>query len=119
VAIVQNGIRSWRLSRPQWSARRGRPSTAFGDEPPLRAELFSSEQLAKYGKVLATSHRLSGRRGADGLLERPTENETVLASVRDLLTDGVNTDRRITPAGEWLLDNFYLIEEPRTPTSFG
>jgi len=30
---------------------------------------------------------------------------------RTLLIDAVKTDRRITPAGEWLLDNFYLIED--------
>ncbi|MEM5787319.1 MAG: hypothetical protein AAGU11_08375, partial [Syntrophobacteraceae bacterium] len=32
-------------------------------------------------------------------------------SVHNLLTEAVKADRRITPAGEWLLDNFYLIEE--------
>ena len=39
------------------------------------------------------------------------ENEGVLLEVRDLLTEAVKGNRRITPAGEWLLDNFYLIEE--------
>ncbi len=39
------------------------------------------------------------------------DNEALLVAVRALLTEAVNTDRRITPAGEWLLDNFYLIEE--------
>ena len=29
----------------------------------------------------------------------------------NLLTAAVRAGRRITPAGEWLLDNFYLIEE--------
>ena len=31
--------------------------------------------------------------------------------MHDLLTEDVQSDRRITPAGEWLLDNFYVIEE--------
>src|SRR6202042_2381556 len=30
---------------------------------------------------------------------------------RDLLSPHAKANRRITPAGEWLLDNFYLIEE--------
>ena len=47
----------------------------------------------------------------DQLLARLAENEVVLLEVRDLLTEAVKADRRITPAGEWLLDNFYLIEE--------
>ncbi len=45
------------------------------------------------------------------LLTRLGENECVLHEVRDLLTEAVKGNRRITPAGEWLLDNFYLIEE--------
>ena len=45
------------------------------------------------------------------LLTRLGENEGILHEVRDLLTEAVKGNRRITPAGEWLLDNFYLIEE--------
>ncbi len=87
-------------------------STTFvAEEPPLRTELFSREQLAQHGRGLAASHRLSTKRSADELLTRLAENETLLIAVRALVTDAVNDDRRITPAGEWLLDNFYLIEE--------
>ena len=86
-------------------------TTFAGDEPPLRAELFSREQMAQHGQVLAASHRLSTSRGSDALLIRLAQNEALLAAVRALLTEAVNDDRRITPAGEWLLDNFYLIEE--------
>ena len=38
-------------------------------------------------------------------------NEAVLLEVRNIVADAVKASRRITPAGEWLLDNFYLIEE--------
>ena len=31
--------------------------------------------------------------------------------VRTMLAEAIKVNRRITPAGEWLLDNFYLIEE--------
>ena len=30
-----------------------------GDEPPLRSELFSSDQMKQHGKALADSHKLS------------------------------------------------------------
>ena len=82
-----------------------------GDEPPLRSELFSADQMEQHGKVLAGSHRLSPERARDRLLKRLAENEGVLLEVRNLLTEAVKANRRITPAGEWLLDNFYLIEE--------
>ena len=91
--------------------RRDLPRSFAGEEPPLRAELFSREQMAQHGKVLAGQHRLSARRASNRLLTRLAENEALLVAVRALLTQAVNTDRRITPAGEWLLDNFYLIEE--------
>ena len=50
-------------------------------------------------------------RARDQLLTRLAENERVLVEVCDLLTAAVTANRRITPAAEWLLDNFYLIEE--------
>ncbi len=80
-------------------------------EPPLRSELFSADQMEQHGKTLAGWHRLSPGRPRDRLLTRLAENETVLLSVHSLLTEAVKAERRITPAGEWLLDNFYLIEE--------
>ncbi len=82
-----------------------------GEEPPLRSELFSASQMEQHGKTLAVSHTLSPGHGSEHLLTRLAENEGVLLEVRDLLTEAVKANRRITPAGEWLLDNFYLIEE--------
>src|SRR5208283_1846978 len=37
--------------------------------------------------------------------------ERILIEACELLTEALAADRRIVPAGEWLLDNFYLIEE--------
>src|SRR6266446_5002554 len=67
--------------------------------------------MEEHGKTLAASHKLSPERPRDRLLARLAENEDVLIGVRGLLSDAVEADRRIAPAGEWLLDNFYLIEE--------
>jgi cyclic beta-1,2-glucan synthetase len=92
--------------------RRGRAAEYTRDEAPLRAELFSSDQMKLHGKALAESHRLSFRPVRDDrLLTRLVENERVLIGACDLLTTAVKANRRIAPAGEWLLDNFYLIEE--------
>ena len=82
-----------------------------GSEPPLRAELFSASQMEQHGKVLAGSHKLGPDHAPEHLLTRLAENEDVLLNVRHLITEAVKAERRITPAGEWLLDNFYLIEE--------
>jgi cyclic beta-1,2-glucan synthetase len=91
---------------------RGRAPGYTDNEPPLRSELFSSDQMKRHGKALAASHKLSlGGRASDRLLTRLAENEEVLMGACNLLTAAVKANRRIAPAGEWLLDNFYLIEE--------
>lgn len=81
------------------------------EEPPLRAELFSSDQLAQHGVRLATSHRVAAGRVPDQLLARLTANEGVLIGTCNQLTAAVSAKHRITPAAEWLLDNFYLAED--------
>lgn len=80
-------------------------------ETPLRSELFSADQMEDHGRVLAGSHELSAEKPRDRLLTRLAENEDRLLGVHSLLTEAIKSDRRITPAGEWLLDNFYLVEE--------
>jgi cyclic beta-1,2-glucan synthetase len=96
-----------------WDRLRGRElSEKFADdELPLRSELFGSDQMKQHGKTLASAHALHLGRSPDRLLSRLAENETVLIDACDLLTEAVKSNRRIAPAGEWLLDNFYLIEE--------
>ena len=85
---------------------------AVGDgEPPLRSELFSADQMEQHGEVLAKSHKTSTTRRRDDLLLRLAENRAVLTDACKLLAEAIKAERRITPAGEWLLDNFYLIEE--------
>ena len=81
------------------------------DEPPLRAELFSAKQMAQHGKRLAAMHAVVHAHDADHLLLRLADNERMLIEVCRTLNDSPAGSRRFTPAGEWLLDNFYLIEE--------
>ncbi|KAF0165787.1 MAG: putative glycosyltransferase 36 [Rhodocyclaceae bacterium] len=87
------------------------PRHSSDEESPLRSQLFSVDQMEQHGKVLAASHRLAVGRAPDRLLARLAANEAVLVDVSKRLTTAVAKSRRITPAGEWLLDNFYLIED--------
>jgi len=81
-----------------------------GDSP-LRAELFNIEQLRQHAKDLAARHGVDGRHRRDRLLSRLDDNESVLFNAYSRITSAVRAKREITPAGEWLLDNFHLIEE--------
>ena len=84
---------------------------SYSNEEPLRAALFSTEQMEQFGRALAASHTLSSKAAKDHLLRRLADNETHLQNVRKLLTDSIKRKDQVTPAGEWLIDNFYLIEE--------
>lgn len=64
-----------------------------------------------YGGILAASHEVSSSRGTAQLLARLDENENTLFDICNVLTEAVTADQLLTPAGEWLYDNFYLIEE--------
>ena len=79
-------------------------------EPPLRAELFNVEQLAQHARGLAAEHEVVTSKGSNRLLAGLEENEEILTAF-NRATLGVHQSRVVTPAAEWLLDNFYLIEE--------
>jgi len=81
------------------------------DELPLRAELFNDEQMEQHGQNLARDHTLDGAGRPGRLLVRLASNELVLGETCGLLMAAVKARLPVAPAGEWLLDNFYLIEE--------
>ena len=80
-------------------------------EEPFRSELYSSDQMDRHGKAVARSHKPQKRHSNDKLLKRLESNERSLLEVRNLLVESIRSGKTITPASEWLLDNFYLIEE--------
>ncbi|PVZ85829.1 cyclic beta 1-2 glucan synthetase [Serratia sp. S1B] len=75
----------------------------------IKAELFSIDQMERYGQRLARSHKLARGKSPYHLLKRLDDNERVLAESCRQLSHGKKSI--MTPAGDWLLDNFYLIEE--------
>jgi len=89
----------------------GEAKLSYSNEEPLREELFSFSQMERFGKSLAAKHKLSTKPAKDRLLKRLADNEMILQEVRKLLTDSIKRKYQLTPAGEWLIDNFYLIEE--------
>ncbi|WP_313109662.1 GH36-type glycosyl hydrolase domain-containing protein [Atlantibacter sp.] len=92
-------------------------------EDSQRSELFSTLQLERYGQKLARTHKLSPDKMPYYLLRRLKDNETVITQNCYALNAGKKNS--IMPAGEWLLDNYYLIEEQirivrqHLPKSFG
>ncbi len=83
----------------------------YGREEPFRSELYGSDQMNAHGRIIAEGHRLQTTKPVDHLLKRLDDNEHTLLEVRNLLVENVRSGKTISPGGEWLLDNFYLIEE--------
>ena len=84
--------------------------TLNGTEP-IRAELLSVERLEELAETIAR-HRVSpGLSPRVALLPRTRENGRVLLRCYRTLAAVVNEERTTTPAAEWLVDNFHIVEE--------
>jgi len=81
---------------------------AFSSIP---VELFNAEQMERHGATLALSHKLSKKSAPDLLLGVLTESESILIKSCNTLSNKAPNDHGYSPAQEWLLDNFYLIQE--------
>ncbi len=81
------------------------------EEPPIRAELFNVEQLERHARWLAGANEIAKTHRPDTLLDRLDQNEEALVEAYDVVSDAAEKKRPIAPAAEWLLDNFYLVEE--------
>ena len=81
-------------------------------EEPIRAEIFSAERLEQYAESLATGQRVTKQpsRGRK-LAPRVEKNGLVLLVAYREIAEAIRLQRAITPAAEWLIDNFYIVDE--------
>lgn len=81
-------------------------------EEPIRAELFSIERLEQHAETLAAAQTVteSSDEGRP-LLPRVLENGRVLLEYYRETAKAISLEQLITPAAEWLVDNFYIVEE--------
>ena len=93
----------------EWLHLKSKVSVEDASLPPISAELFNADQLERHGITLALSHKLAKKNAPDLLLGRLSESESILIKSCELLADKTADD--FSPAREWLLDNFYLIQE--------
>src|SRR5882672_11057865 len=79
---------------------------------PIRAELFSVERLEQHAESLAAAQTitLDPMRGRP-LLPRVLENGRLLLEYYQAIARSIQREQTITPAAEWLVDNFYIVEE--------
>jgi cyclic beta-1,2-glucan synthetase len=81
-------------------------------ETPIRAELFSVERLEQHATSLAAAQHVAPNptRGRP-LDKRLHDNAGALAETYRTVAQAASAHQPITPAGEWLLDNFHIVDE--------
>ena len=81
-------------------------------EEAIRAEIFGIERLEQHAESLAAAHRTAGKPpGGLNLLPRVRENARVLLAAYRNIAETVLAKNEITPAAEWILDNFHIVDE--------
>ncbi|HEU0253231.1 MAG TPA: protein ndvB, partial [Pyrinomonadaceae bacterium] len=88
----------------------GKP-TGDADEKPFQAEFFSVERLEQFAQTLAATHKTVTRRGRAQLLPRLEDNGRRLEVAYRTLVEALRQGRAISPAAEWLVDNYHIVEE--------
>lgn len=74
--------------------------------------VLSSEELERHAVEVARNHTVGDRtRKSHWLVPRLSENFNFISDVYRLLNSDVRSMFATVPAAEWLLDNFYIIEE--------
>ncbi len=78
---------------------------------PIRSEIFGLQRFAQHGRSLGDTHR-AGRASsfAATFFPRLRDNITVLREAHRYIGTQASTGYDISPAAEWLLDNFHLVE---------
>ena len=90
---------------------RGAPSPWAGHEP-IREELFSVERLETHARSLAEAQAIELRRApTTSLAARLADNGIALRAAYDSISSAVDGGESLTPAAEWLLDNYHLVEK--------
>ena len=82
------------------------------DEEPLWAELFSPERLEQHARSLAAQQPVGARFPRwRSFASRNADNADVLRAAYDAISEAVKAKRLITPAADWLVNNFHIVED--------
>jgi cyclic beta-1,2-glucan synthetase len=86
-------------------------SSPWNNQEPIREELFSVERLEEHARSLALAQIVSSK-AAKGqpLARRLAHNGAVLFEAYGSIVKAINEGRPITPAAEWLVDSYHLVE---------
>ncbi|KPP88541.1 MAG: cyclic beta-1,2-glucan synthetase [Rhodobacteraceae bacterium HLUCCA08] len=93
--------------------RRPSATDLWRDTTPIRSEIFGAERLEHHALSLAAAQAVAPRRGprVRPLTTRVKDNARCLLTAYRSCARTLQSGRPVTPAAEWLLDNFHLVEQ--------
>src|SRR5271170_2733834 len=95
-------------------AKTAQPPPPIFSEPEetIRAELFSVERLEQHAESLAAAQLVvTDHEEGRPLIPRVLENGRVLLEYYRATARAIQHEQAITPAAEWFVDNFFIVEE--------
>src|SRR5690242_4764830 len=89
-----------------------RRASPWDSREPIREELFSAERIEEHARSLAVAQPVTPEpiRGYP-LAARLAENGAILLDAYRSMVEAIDEGRALTPAAEWLVDNYHLVEK--------
>ena len=79
---------------------------------PVREELFGIERLEEHARSLAEAQPVTSNPARNyPLADRVADNERALLNAHRTVAKAIEAKHSITPAAEWLIDNFHIVEK--------
>ena len=86
-------------------------ASAFESAEVIRAEIFSAERLDQHATTLAAAQTVTARSARVlPLTARLRDNHRSLLDAHRAITKAIAQGGAITPAAEWLVDNYHMVE---------
>lgn len=80
-------------------------------ERPIRSEIFGPDRFAMHGRSLGVTHVAEyASRGSNAFFPRLRDNIVALREAHRYLGEQAKAGHDVSPAADWLLDNFHVVE---------
>ena len=93
--------------------RFGRGKAAgWDDSQPVSAEIFGAERARQHARSLAASQEVTPRPPqVHSVIDRLKDNAAALLLSYQEISEAIAQGKSVTPAAEWLIDNYHQVEE--------
>ncbi|MGB8816659.1 MAG: glucoamylase family protein [Rhizobiaceae bacterium] len=89
-----------------------RPIARWDDSQPISAEIFGPERSKQHARTLAESQTVTDHpRRVHSIINRLNDNAAELLKCFQEITKAISDGKAVTPAAEWLIDNYHLVED--------